>query len=118
MDSTNELPSEKIGPCGFCGSLAEVKCSNCKAIYYCDRNCQKRHWKQHKTACKQIKTANEITIVEPLDAIDVSNLTLKVEVRKKGNGTFGVFTKEYVKVISFITNSPISVTGLFSGGRG
>ena len=78
----NTPPAEKpIGPCRFCGALAEVKCANCKSVYYCDRNCQKRNWKEHKTACKQIKTVNEITIVEPLDAIDVSNLTLKVEVR-------------------------------------
>jgi len=97
-DSTIKPSDEKpLGPCGFCGALAEVKCSTCKSVYYCDRNCQKRHWKQHKTGCKQIKSEAEIIIVEPLDAVDVSNLTLKVEVRKKGNGTLGVFTTDYIK---------------------
>ena len=44
------------------------------------------------------KFVEEILIVEPLYAIDVSNLTVKVEVREKANGNFGVFTTDYVKV--------------------
>ena len=97
--SENSTEEKNIGPCGFCGALAEVKCANCKSAYYCDRNCQKRHWKEHKTACKTIKSTNDIKIVEPLDAVDISNLTIKVEVRKKANGAFGVFTTDYIKVL-------------------
>jgi len=27
-------------------------CSGCKRAYYCDRVCQKNHWKYHKDECK------------------------------------------------------------------
>lgn len=29
--------------CG-CGEDAELKCSNCKKVYYMDKKCQKRNW--------------------------------------------------------------------------
>lgn len=98
------MESEKIaneGDCGFCGALANVKCSSCKTVFYCDRNCQKRHWKQHKRLCQRPSETDDKckeVAVEPLDAVDVSQLQLKVEVREKSNGTFGVFTSDYVKV--------------------
>ena len=27
------------------------KCSRCKKVYYCGRECQKLHWKTHKEEC-------------------------------------------------------------------
>ena len=94
------------GNCGFCGALASVKCSSCKSVFYCDRNCQKRHWKEHKSFCKSKKVVSEeVKVLEPLDAFDISNLTLKVKVKQKPDGSLGVFTTDYVKVslLSFFT---------------
>eukprot|EP01083_Nonionella_stella_P136530 415478_1 len=28
-----------------------LMCSRCKSAFYCDRTCQRSHWKQHKRAC-------------------------------------------------------------------
>jgi hypothetical protein len=28
-----------------------LRCSRCKAAFYCDAACQKRHWQEHKAAC-------------------------------------------------------------------
>jgi hypothetical protein len=28
-----------------------LKCSRCKAAFYCDVACQQRHWREHKAAC-------------------------------------------------------------------
>ena len=40
--------------CGFCKkSNSVLKCSKCKLIYYCDRNCQVKDWKNHKLVCKK-----------------------------------------------------------------
>lgn len=38
--------------CSYCASPAFSKCENCKLVYYCDRKCQKAHWKNsHKNSC-------------------------------------------------------------------
>eukprot|EP01113_Clastostelium_recurvatum_P001518 TRINITY_DN10619_c0_g1_i1.p1 TRINITY_DN10619_c0_g1~~TRINITY_DN10619_c0_g1_i1.p1 ORF type:complete len:347 (-),score=55.87 TRINITY_DN10619_c0_g1_i1:13-987(-) len=38
--------------CGNCGMEAKgMKCSRCKKVYYCDRECQKVHWPAHKKTC-------------------------------------------------------------------
>ena len=42
-------------PCGFCDKNASLKCSNCQAVNYCGRGCQKLHWKQHKGLCEMIQ---------------------------------------------------------------
>jgi hypothetical protein len=35
---------------------AHLKCSACKSVYYCNRECQKDHWKAHKIQCKQFSS--------------------------------------------------------------
>ena len=39
--------------CAACGKrlLQMLKCSRCKAAFYCDAACQERHWREHKAAC-------------------------------------------------------------------
>lgn len=41
--------------CATCGEpSAEKKCSACKSVYYCTKNCQKLHWFTHKTICADL----------------------------------------------------------------
>ncbi|KIJ63584.1 hypothetical protein HYDPIDRAFT_113057 [Hydnomerulius pinastri MD-312] len=35
--------------------LASSKCSKCKMIYYCSKECQRSHWKTHKPTCLMIR---------------------------------------------------------------
>jgi hypothetical protein len=39
--------------CATCGAKNRscMKCSRCKLVYYCDANCQRKHWNQHKRLC-------------------------------------------------------------------
>ncbi|KAI0145767.1 hypothetical protein F4776DRAFT_374560 [Hypoxylon sp. NC0597] len=43
--------------CFHCGKIqadlgkAPSACGGCKEAWYCDRDCQKAHWKQHKPSC-------------------------------------------------------------------
>eukprot|EP00741_Cyanophora_paradoxa_P022308 tig00021440_g21537.t1 len=43
--------------CGACGAATEperlLRCSRCLAVLYCDRECQRAHWKVHKKECKE-----------------------------------------------------------------
>ncbi len=36
--------------CGIKGKM--LKCSNCLGAYYCSKECQKLHYKEHKSNCK------------------------------------------------------------------
>lgn len=41
--------------CSTCGEeKAPKKCSKCKAVQYCDRECQRLHWFLHKKACARL----------------------------------------------------------------
>lgn len=38
--------------CAVCGGKAYKRCSACKSEWYCTRECQVGHWKQHEPICK------------------------------------------------------------------
>jgi hypothetical protein len=51
--------------CENCGT-AETKeaklkkCSRCKMVAYCNRDCQKNHWKEHKEDCNKWYDRNRL----------------------------------------------------------
>jgi hypothetical protein len=51
---TNGTPAKK---CSACGEKSDTlkKCTACKCVWYCDKDCQNRHWKVHRKECKRIK---------------------------------------------------------------
>ena len=53
QNSQNTPISADKGTCMQCGNNKGLKlsCSSCKNAYYCDKECQKKHWKQHKKYC-------------------------------------------------------------------
>lgn len=32
-------------------------CGGCNAVWYCEKGCQKAHWKQHRPVCKMLQAA-------------------------------------------------------------
>ena len=49
-ENRHKGPSSSCGQCGK--AAAKYKCMRCFAIFYCDRTCQKKHWKlNHKHIC-------------------------------------------------------------------
>ena len=54
-------PNAKNGtPAKMCSACEEksdalMKCRACKCVWYCDKDCQNKHWKEHKKECKRIK---------------------------------------------------------------
>ncbi|KAF7793058.1 hypothetical protein EIP86_004163 [Pleurotus ostreatoroseus] len=55
---TTNMNSVALYRCSYCGNPSAVlrKCSGCNKTRYCDSACQKMHWKDHKTACKEVQS--------------------------------------------------------------
>jgi len=64
-DNVSEWSADVINPpqcapplrhpeCAFCHSKTGTlkRCLSCKEVFYCNKKCQKRHWKEHKPDCQ------------------------------------------------------------------
>lgn len=57
--------------CSTCGEEgAPKKCSKCKAVQYCDRECQRLHWFMHKKACARLSQAANKTSSLPVSKME------------------------------------------------
>lgn len=45
------MSSDDPSPCATCGKVAVKACTQCQRVVYCNRDCQKADWKQHKKSC-------------------------------------------------------------------
>ena len=52
--TTNGTPTKM---CSACGKESDTlkKCTACKCVWYCDKECQNKHRKEHRKECKLIK---------------------------------------------------------------
>jgi hypothetical protein len=50
-------PGCTAGSFGGSSKATMMKCSRCKSVVYCGVECQRRHWKAHKPACKAASAA-------------------------------------------------------------
>ena len=41
--------------CAGCGEPATKRCARCKEVWYCGSECQRKHWKEHKSECRTAK---------------------------------------------------------------
>jgi hypothetical protein len=51
----NQIVERKCDRCGVWEAHTKTRfsrCAACKAVYYCGRECQTEHWKEHKRVCK------------------------------------------------------------------
>lgn len=50
--TSNSTERNGVNVCGQCGIEAAQKCSKCMQVFYCTRECQVKHWPQHKVICR------------------------------------------------------------------
>lgn len=68
--------------CGTCSETKAAKrCSACKAVQYCDQDCQKLHWFTHKKDCQQLgdERTKELESLEKLNLKDEEEQTESTE---------------------------------------
>jgi hypothetical protein len=55
--SFNDTKTTLKKVCEICSTNGSsmLKCSGCTCTYWCSRECQKKGWKYHKSACKNLK---------------------------------------------------------------
>jgi hypothetical protein len=64
-DKAKAKETPKTGRCSYCNSEDRPKtdlkrCSQCKAVHYCSKDCQVKDWKAgHKKDCALCKSENE-----------------------------------------------------------
>ena len=53
MMSSVFMKSSSSDECAVCGTRNEnmKRCSRCKSVFYCSRDCQVKHWSVHKLTC-------------------------------------------------------------------
>ncbi|XP_045491624.1 ankyrin repeat and MYND domain-containing protein 2 [Colias croceus] len=70
---------DNIPYCSTCGEEKPAKkCSKCKTVQYCDRECQRLHWFVHKKACNRESSVAAPTSNSKVN-IDPSELTAELQ---------------------------------------
>ena len=69
--------NNSISTCAACGTAGDSlkACTSCKQVKYCNRECQKLHWPQHKKECKQLADSSNMNIDNISESIDNINLS-------------------------------------------
>jgi len=50
--------------CSTCTELGGKTCQNCKSVFYCNRECQKLHWFEHKKHCSSLAKERKVREME------------------------------------------------------
>lgn len=73
--------------CSFCGSPnVTPKCSLCKQEFYCNKECQQKHWKAHKPTCPgycPARSINDFSLLEYMGFGNFSEILHVEEIRTR-----------------------------------
>ena len=88
--------------CAHCSvELAKaMRCSQCKTVCYCSRECQKQHWGSHKSQCKALALALLATESPFAEAAVVQTRGAA------GWAHFVIDGKDFLAVANFFTSGP------------
>ncbi|XP_046965011.1 ankyrin repeat and MYND domain-containing protein 2 [Vanessa cardui] len=68
---------DAIPYCSTCGEEKPAKkCSKCKTVQYCDRECQRLHWFVHKKACNR---ESSVPITNSKPTVDATEITAELQ---------------------------------------
>jgi hypothetical protein len=61
VSKVNPIPLPISGPCAVCKKVTTLTCGRCQLVFYCNQNCQKKVWKEHKLVCLTPEARQERT---------------------------------------------------------
>ena len=115
IKSMSTLFDTNVKNCAGCNkSGATSRCSQCKKVYYCNRDCQVKHWKNgHKKQCQKLtinretsknfknskkpkKTTNTNTDVDTEDVKSNSNDNPNLSIEDKIQTDYDLFTIKHI----------------------
>lgn len=81
--------------CDFCLSDNKdkqlKKCTSCRYVYYCDKNCQRRSWTLHREECKYLSAVSPKV---PTDTVRlIARIILKLRMGKSRAELINKFTR-------------------------
>jgi ankyrin repeat and MYND domain-containing protein 2 len=69
--------------CSTCGDeKPDKKCSKCKEVQYCDRECQRLHWPIHKKECARLSSTAQVPPANGKREISIDQAELSEELQK------------------------------------
>ena len=59
LEATQDQTTAVLLRCAACGATDGLsRCRGCMETHYCSRECQRRHWREHKTLCRAARDAS------------------------------------------------------------
>jgi hypothetical protein len=92
--------SDDAKACSKCGAEGDnmQRCGRCKAVYYCSRECQVGHWKEHKVKCEAEADIEKRAAIEKVKCSSMNISALRKELREK----FHISTESFVEKHEFV----------------
>uniref|UniRef100_A0A8D0EH35 Tudor domain-containing protein 1 n=1 Tax=Strix occidentalis caurina TaxID=311401 RepID=A0A8D0EH35_STROC len=84
------IPPPQMKTCHHCGLFGSLRCSQCKQIYYCSADCQKKDWRAHSVVCEpgNSTSVDSLKTEDHVEKIMLSDLqTLGIKKAMKGTVT-------------------------------
>ena len=66
--------------CDYCSKYFPVtkKCTNCKKVQYCSKDCQTKHWRTHSKDCKKSPQSSDVKSSTPVNFSTPHSSTIEV----------------------------------------
>eukprot|EP00931_Biecheleriopsis_adriatica_P116468 TRINITY_DN92108_c0_g1_i1.p1 TRINITY_DN92108_c0_g1~~TRINITY_DN92108_c0_g1_i1.p1 ORF type:complete len:460 (-),score=89.25 TRINITY_DN92108_c0_g1_i1:70-1413(-) len=98
--------------CAQCSKpAAPLRCGQCRSTWYCNRECQRKHWPSHKIGCKTQALTLAATVLASTAAAASSDATFveAATIQTRGAAGWSHFVidgRDFLVVANFFTSSP------------